>query len=54
MEKDMEFTCGKCKFVWKASAVEKGAVGTPEQLQDYKDGYNCPNCNSTDISGIDL
>lgn len=50
----MQFSCGHCHFTWKASEVEKGAIGTPEKKKDYAEGYNCPNCESTDISGVDL
>lgn len=50
----MQYSCGKCNFTWKMSEVENGAIGTPEKKQDYAEGYHCPNCESTDISGVDL
>ena len=57
MEKDLTFTCGNCKFVWKSSEAQKFADENSQfeedkaEFIDYQEGYNCPICRSTDIGG---
>lgn len=59
MNKELRFECGNCKTQWKSSDAASVEVGARAKLKglttsDFTDGYNCPTCGSTDISGEDV
>lgn len=51
--RDMQFDCGACKHSWKSSEYPEGDQKCAE-IDNARDGYECPKCHSTDISGTDL
>jgi hypothetical protein len=53
MEKDVEFKCGACEFSWKSSEYPAGDQECA-QIDNAREGYECPKCFSADISGTDL
>ena len=47
----MSYACLDCQCMWLEDTF-KDAIGlTAEKIQDYSDGYFCPQCGSENVSG---
>ena len=49
MEKVYKFECGNCKHIW--NSTEYSILENADKFTNYIDGYNCPKCESRDVSG---
>lgn len=48
-DRNMKFTCDFCEYEW-----ERFDYQDEEKFEVWREGYECPSCESEDISGQNL